>query len=197
MITFAQSLAETFTAIGTCALAVTSIVTAVYLKTQIGDFRKEARVKHIVDLLTQFEQEPMAGYRRVLGQKRAPGGKLLPLDIDNPPAELHDVMNFFEHMGYLLKGKYINLEDVSVEFHYWILNVWADATRLIAVERAENPVYYEHFASMVNGLLEYDRPRTGALSLPTPDEIEDFYAEEAHLQSGSPLPRQRRAKRKK
>lgn len=52
-------------------------------------------------------------------------------------------MNFFEHMGYLLEGKYLNIEDVSVEFHYWILHVWGDAKRLIKNEQAENAIYYE------------------------------------------------------
>jgi hypothetical protein len=191
-----HSISEVFTAIGTCALAITGVITVIYLKTQIKDFRREARVKHIVDLLKQFEQEPMAGYRRTLGTKRAPDGTLLPLDISNPPPELHDVMNFFEHMGYLLKGGYVSLEDVSVEFHYWILHVWADAKKVMAFERAENPLYYEHFAQMVQRLLEYDRPRTGNLEVPSESDVEDFYVEEAHLKSGSPVPRQRRTKRR-
>jgi hypothetical protein len=90
-------------------------------------------------------------------------------------------MNFFEHMGYLLEGGYLNIEDVSVEFHYWILHVWADARKLIKSEQVENAIYYEFFEKMVNRLLEYDRPRTGALQLPTDTEIEDIYAEESHL----------------
>ena len=128
--------------------------------------------------------------------KRAPGGVLVPLDLNNPPPELHDVMNFFEHMGYLLEGGYLNIEDVSVEFHYWILNVWADARKLIKSEQAENAIYYEFFEKMVNRLLEYDRPRTGALQLPTDTEIEDIYAEESHLPIGSPIPRAKRSKRR-
>ena len=77
----------------------------------------------------------------------------VPLDLNNPPPELHDVMNFFEHMGYLLEGKYLNLEDVSVEFHYWILHVWSDAKKLIKSEQAENTIYYEFFEKMVTHLL--------------------------------------------
>ncbi len=62
------------------------------------------------------------------------------------------------HRGYLLEGGYLNIEDVSVEFHYWILHVWADARKLIKSEQAENAIYYEFFEKMVNRLLEYDRP---------------------------------------
>jgi hypothetical protein len=138
----------------------------------------------------------MATHRRALGAGRAPNGQLVPLDLNSPPPELHDVMNFFEHMGYLLEGKYLNIEDVSVEFHYWILHVWGDAKRLIKSEQAENAIYYEFFEKMVNRLLEYDRPRTGTLQLPTETEIGDFYLEESHLPIGSPIPRQKRTTRR-
>jgi hypothetical protein len=105
-------------------------------------------------------------------------------------------MNFFEHMGYLLEDKYLNLEDVSVEFHYWILHVWSDAKKLIEREQAENAIYYEFFEKMVTRLLNYDRPRPGTFELPSEAEIADFYAEESHLPNGSPIPRQRRSKRR-
>jgi hypothetical protein len=187
---------EAWTAIGTVSLAVIAGVTALYAKQQLNDFRRESRIAHLISLVDQFEREPMAGTRRTLGAKRAPGGVLVPLDLNNPPPELHDVMNFFEHMGYLLEGGYLNIEDVSVEFHYWILHVWADARKLIKTEQAENAIYYEFFEGMVNRLLEYDRPRTGALQLPTDAEIEDIYAEESHLPIGSPIPRSKRSKRR-
>jgi len=187
---------EAFTAGGTIALAIIAGVSALYAKRQLDDFRREARIAHLMSLVDQFERDPMATHRRILGAKRAPGGQLVPLDLNEPPPELHDVMNFFEHMGYLLEGKYLNLEDVSVEFHYWILHVWGDAKRLIASEQAENSLYYEFFKKMVTRLLEYDRPRTGTLQLPSEAEIADFYAEESRLPIGSPIPRQKRSKRR-
>ncbi len=185
---------EAWTAIGTISLAVIAGVSAVYAGLQLRDFRRESRIAHLIALVDQFERDPMATHRRKLGANRAPNGQLLPLDLNNPPPELHDVMNFFEHMGYLLEGKYLNIEDISVEFHYWILHVWGDAKRLIKSEQAENALYYEFFEKMVNRLLAYDRPRTGILQLPTEQEIADFYAEESHLAIGSPIPRGKRSK---
>jgi hypothetical protein len=180
------------TAIGTWVLAVIGGLTAWYAAGQLADFRKESRIKHLIDLVDQFEREPLATYRRQLGAARTLSGVLQPLDLDSPPPDLHNIMNFFEHMGYLLEGKYLDLESVSVEFHYWILHVWADARDLIKKEQADDPIYYEHFEKMVKRLQEYDRPRTGKLGLPSKDDIEDFYVEEALLPSGSPIPRQRR-----
>jgi hypothetical protein len=187
---------EALTAIGTIALALVALVSAIYAKLQLEDFRRESRIEHLIALVDQFERDPMATHRRTLGAKRAPNGQLLILDLYSPPPELHDVMNFFEHMGYLLEGKYLNLEDVSVEFHYWILHVWSDAKKLIKSEQAENAIYYEFFEKMVTRLLNYDRPRTGTLEIPSEAEIADFYVEESHLPSGSPIPRQRRLKRR-
>jgi hypothetical protein len=95
---------EAWTAIGTFSLSVIAGVTALYARQQLNDCRRESRIAHLIALVDQFEREPMARTRRKLGSKRAPGGVLVPLDLNNPPPELHDVMNFFEHMGYLLDG---------------------------------------------------------------------------------------------
>jgi hypothetical protein len=187
---------EAWTAIGTVGLALVAALSAGYAKRQLEDFRRESRIKHVMALVDQFERDPMATHRRTLGAKRAPGGQLITLDLNNPPPELHDVMNFFEHMGYLLEGKYLNLEDVSVEFHYWILHVWSDAKKLIKSEQAENAIYYEFFEKMVTRLLNYDRPRTGTLQMPSEADIADFYAEESRLPIGSPMPRQKRPRRR-
>jgi hypothetical protein len=184
------------TAIGTMVLALLGIMTVAYAKRQLEDFREESRIKHLIDLVDQFEREPLATYRRSLGATRAPGGKLQTLDLNNPPPELYDVMNFFEHMGYLLDGKYLDLEGVFVEFHYWILHVWTDARELIKNEQSEDPVYYQHFEKMERYMEEYERKGKGKFDLPSATDIEDFYAQEAHLAIGSPIPRQRRLKRR-
>jgi hypothetical protein len=188
---------EGLTAAGTWALALIGGVAAWYAARQLNDFRKEARIKHLIDLVDQFEREPLATYRKALGTARTAGGALQPLDLDSPPPFLHDVMNFFEHMGYLLEGNYLDLDGVSVEFHYWILHVWADAREVIKVEQTDDPIYYEHFQKMVLRLQEYDRPRTGKLSIPTSEDVQDFYLEEARLSTGSPIPRQRRRRKQR
>jgi hypothetical protein len=186
---------EMWTAFGTVALAIIGGISLAYAIVQLREFRKESKIKHLMELVTQFEGEPIASYRRILGSKRTPDGFLVPLDLNNPPPELHDVMNFFEHLGYLLDGGYLDLEGVSVEFHYWILNLWADARRLIPSEQSDNPLYYEYFEKMVKRLLNYDRPGTGVLQLPTDADVEEFYKEEAHRKTGSPIPKQKSKRR--
>jgi len=134
----------------------------------------------------------MVGYRNNLGLLRAPDGKLQPLNLNDPPAELHFVLNFFEHMGYLLERGYLRVEDVLVEFHFWILNLSAVAHKLIKSEQADNPIYYKYFEKMADQLRD---PRW-KLPPPTSDEIEGFYTEESHAKPGSPIPRQSRKPRR-
>lgn len=182
-------------ALATCALVVLGLVTLWYANIQIQDFRKENRITHLIDLVTEFEHEPFVSIRKRLGKARIVGSKLRDLDLENPPAELYDVMNFFEHVGFLLDGGYLELEGVSVELHYWILHVWADARDLIKQEQTEYPIYYEMFDKMANRLLEYDRPRTGKLGIPSKGDVEGFYADEAELAADTPISRARRRKR--
>lgn len=179
-------------ALGTVVLVVIAYRSARYAKDHLDDFRREARIKHLIDLLDQFEHKPMAEYRKSLAAKRVVDGVLQPLDASNPPPELHDILNFFEHIGYLLEGDYLSLDGVSVEFHYWILRIWADAKRFIKSEQSDNELYYRHLDKMAERLLAYKRPGTGKLPLPGPSDILDFYVEESRLQPGSPIPRQSR-----
>jgi hypothetical protein len=185
------------TAIATVALVLIGGLAAAYAKGQLADFRREARVKHLIELLEQFEREPLALQRRKLGQERTIGDQLKPLNIDNPPYELHDILNYFEHMGYLLDEGYLDLQGVSTEFHYWIFHMWADARELVKYEQSEDPIYYVYFEKMVERLAESERRRLDKFEFPSQEDIADFYAEEAHLPTGSPIPRQRRRKRKR
>lgn len=186
---------DAVTALATVALAVLGLGTIMYARQQLEEFKRESRAQRLIDLVDQFERDPMASHRRDLANARTSQGVLQPLDRNSPPADLYKVMNFFEHMGYLLEKEYLEIEDISVEFHYWILHVWSDAESLIQDELAENPIYYEHFKKMVKRLLEYDRKLTGKLQMPTGSDVEDFYFWEARSKAGSPLPRQKRRRR--
>jgi hypothetical protein len=100
-------------------------------------------------------------------------------------------------MGYLLDEGYLDLQGVSIEFHYWIFHIWADARELVEYEQSEDSIYYTYFKKMVERLAENEKQRLGKFEFPSQEDIADFYAQEAHLSAGSPIPRQRRRKRKR
>jgi hypothetical protein len=177
------------TALATAALATIGYRAATYARTQIDEFRREAKVGHLIELVNEFEREPMSGWRKRLAVDRLKNGRLRPLDIENPPTALHTVMNFFEHMGILLEGGYLELGGVSSEFHYWIFRIWADGSSVIAHEQRETPVYYQSFEKMKSRLEEFELSQGRAIEAPSSEEIESFYREEADLPSGTPLAR--------
>src|ERR1700735_1451414 len=185
---------EGLTAISTAALVVIGGLAVGYAKGQLDDFKRESRIKHLTELVDKFEQNPLAEQRRELGRQRTSTEQIQPLIVDDPPPELHDILNFFEHMGYLLEGNYIELDGVSTEFHYWIFHVWADAMEVIEYEQSQDSVYYSHFRKMVERLAQSEKKRRGKFEFPSREEIADFYAGEAHLSTGSRIPRQKRKK---
>lgn len=188
---------DALTAIATCGLLILGVFTLIYVRVQIRDFRRENRVKHLIDLVTQFETEPYVTVRSRLGKARTSNNAFRSLDLRDPPPEIYDVMNFFEHMGFLLDGGYLDLEGVLVEFHYWILHIWTDAQELIKQEQTKDPIYYEFFAKMVHRLLEYKRPRTGMLRVRSKSDVEGFYLDEAELAPGTTVPQGRRTRRRR
>jgi hypothetical protein len=187
---------EGLTSISTVALVIIGGLAVGYAKGQLDDFKRESRIKHLIELVDKFEQNPLAEQRRELGRQRTSTEQIKPLLVDDPPPELHDILNFFEHMGYLLEGNYIELHGVSTEFHYWIFHVWADAREVIEYEQSQDSVYYSHFRKMVDRLARSEEKRRGKFKFPSREDIADFYAGEAHLPAGSPIPRQKRKKKR-
>ncbi|MGB2624604.1 MAG: hypothetical protein WA857_05115 [Candidatus Acidiferrum sp.] len=173
---------DAITALGTVGLAVIAGLALRYAKQQIADFRAESRVQHLNDLERQFRTEPLASSRKNLANSRLLGGKRL--DPSDPPAELRDLLNFFEHVGWLLHNQVLNFEDVYVEFHFWILHIFADARELIEKENKESPIYYKYLKEMQRRLTER-REQDGPVKI----AIKEFYQEEARLSGSSPIPR--------
>jgi hypothetical protein len=186
---------EALASAGTFAVAVVALF---YAKSQLDTVQRENRLTHLIELVNEFEHDPLADTRKRLANERLDSARRLKLlDPLNTPLSLHPILNFFEHMGYLLRDNYIDLDGVSIEFHYWIFRIWADAERVIKYEQVDAAIYYECFESMVRRLKEYERSKGRVLDVIDEQELEDFYIEEAELPKGSPIPRVSRKKTKR
>jgi hypothetical protein len=187
-------------ALATVTTAITAIVAAVYAACQFDSFRKENRISHLIELVNDFERPPIADARRALARARLSNGTLKKLDVEEAPPGLHSLMNFFEHMGFLLRDGYIDIDGVATEFHYWIFRIWADAKLVIRYEQEEASIYYECFTRMVERLAAYEREKGRILEVIDHAELEYFYIEEADLPDNSPIPKEsagRKRRRKK
>ncbi len=155
---------------------------------QIKEARQQAQVQHLETLVHEFDQEPMATYRRSLAQKRLKGE-------DDDPMELYRVLDFFETVGLLVNRGYLNEEDVWNEFGHWVLILNADPEMRANIEYEEKhgePNEYAVYESLVQLLQGIEAAHGGRRTHASKQELTAFYREELTIVGGTPI-RHRRA----
>ena len=180
-----------WTAIFSGILAVTAVGALWYARDQIKETREEsevqikearqqAQIQHLLTLGNEFDQEPMATYRRGLAEKR--------LNHKDPdPIELYRVLDFFETVGLLVNRGYLNEEDVCNEFGDWILNLDADSEMHpnIEHEQKSDPNSYALYLSLVERVKRIDAAHHG--SSVSKEDVMAFYREELTIVGGRPI----------
>jgi hypothetical protein len=178
------TVAETWTAISTTVLSGTSIVALIFAMAQLRQGRQSDRIKHLLTLVNEFECDPIAGYRRETARKRIAG--------EDYPAEAQDLLNFFETIGLLVKRKYLDVHDVWDIFAYWMFNIYSDFRVDIEQEQREDETYYKNFCTLIDKLRKIEQSEHGTSDRPSPEEIMEFWEEEAK----APAPHKQRKRRK-
>jgi hypothetical protein len=163
-------------------LAVTAFGALWYAHAQIREAHDEAQIQHLVTFVDEFDQEPMATYRKELADKRLH-------TMEDDPFELYRVLDFFDTIGRLVDRGYLNEEDVWSEFGYWILNVNADSAMRANVdyEQQHNPSEYAEYLSLVGRMQRIDLQHGGYLSHLKPADVTAFYQEELEIVGGTPI----------
>jgi hypothetical protein len=192
--------ADWLTAIFTGILAVTAVGALWYARDQIRETREEsevqikearqqAQIQHLLALVNEFDQEPMATYRRGLAQKRLKG-------TDSDPMELYRLLDFFETIGVLVNRGYLNEEDVWSEFGHWVLTLNADSEMRANVdyEQKRDPTEYAVYQSLVDRLQRIDSAHRGTASQISKDDVMAFYREELTIVGGTPIGAHRHSK---
>lgn len=150
---------------------------------QITETRDEAQIQHLVTFVNQFDQEPMASYRKTLALKR--------LRNESDPPELYDILNFFETIATLTQRGYLNETDVWKEFGYWILHLDADAEVQADLdwEWKNEPNEYRDFRQLLETLKRIDAQNNGKVSNFSSDDLKEFYTGESQIVAGAPTPK--------
>jgi hypothetical protein len=162
---------------------------------QLTEIRDEAKVQHIVDETVRFDQPPLALSRVALAKQRIDEAHktVLPLDAENPPTEMWDVLNACNRVGFLTRRGYLDTEDVFNELGYWLLNFYADAEPAVLADRKEYPNSESECTWLIEQMkpleTKYDAGRNLRLSK---EDLYWFYEEELHTKVGQPLPRRSR-----
>src|SRR6266404_8408304 len=175
--------AEWVTALFTGVIAVTGGLALIYAKSQLKQARDSDRVQHLLELLRQFETEPLVSSRKGVAAKKLKG-------VSDPP-ELDNILNFFETIGTLVKRGYLDEHDVWSSFSYWMFNVFADARESIEQEQKDDSTYYSDFVSLMGKMSKIEAAEHGLADRPSQEELKEFWQYELDLTSGLPARRRR------
>jgi hypothetical protein len=186
-------------AIATVMLVTTSVGAIAYAGLQLKHERDYRSVANLEKQLGFFLSDSFVGARRRLAQARldllSPEIKLRTWEVEQPPVEVFEVLDFYEHLALLVKKGHLELYDVWHTFYEWAQPVYVDMQELIESPDSMYADHYDDLQAMMRRMDELQLKRMHAKhanhwALWTPDRIIDHYKYE--LESGGRPRRSRR-----
>jgi len=186
-------------AIANSVLVITSGGAIGYAGVQIANERKYRSVSNLEKQLSFFLSEPFALARKQLAQDRLNAEGLVAWDVSNPPVSAFEVLDFYEHVGLLVKKGHLDVYDVWHTFYEWAQPVYIDLRPLI--EDPESS-YSDHYSDLRKLMRQMDEIQLGRMhaqhanhwALWTPERILEHYKYE--LETGGRRRRMNRLQRK-
>jgi hypothetical protein len=183
-------------AIANSVLVLTSGGAIGYAGLQLANERHYRSVSNLEKQLSFFLSEPFALARKGLAQDRVNEAGLVPWDVSNPPVSAFEVLDFYEHLGLLVKKGHLELYDVWHTFYEWAQPVYVDLRELI---EGEDSAYSDHYSDLRTLMRQMDeiqikrmhKQRANHWALWTPERILEHYRYE--LETGG---RRRRMQRR-
>ena len=88
----------------TWGLVCTGAAAIIFTWCQLAAFRKQNKLDNLERVLEWFDSPGFRRLRRSLAKSRlTDGGTLRRLDLGNPPTAVYEILDFFEHVGFLVK----------------------------------------------------------------------------------------------
>jgi hypothetical protein len=162
-------------ALFTLGLIITGIVGIKITVRQLEESRSQLKIRNLQELIQQFDSREFKERRQRLAEKRIDRGKLKPLDIDDAPTEMDEVLDFFEYIGLLYKMKYLDIYPIWHTLGYWMFSTYADARDYIEQERKDDKASLEDFCKLVEDLRVVEREHGSGWDTPSPEDKFDFY----------------------
>jgi hypothetical protein len=188
-------------AIASVVLVITSGGVIGYAALQLRHEREYRSVNNLEKQLSFFLGDSFVAARRRLAQARVGEDGLLPWTIDEPPVVAFEVLDFYEHLGLLVKKGHLDVYDVWHTFYEWAQPVYVDLQPLIEDPESPYSVQYSDLRKLVRAMDEIQLKRMHAKnknhwSLWTPERILDYYRYELDTSVEHTQPMSRRARRK-
>lgn len=190
---------DKITGYSTLAIAITAIVALAFAYDQIRESHDQARIQHLIEVVNQFDQKPMADIRTKLARSRIDQKHetLVPLKPDDAPEEMYTVLDFFEHVGLLEQRGYLDKADVWAEFSSYLFPFYTDAQPVIYEEQKGTPATWEDLVLLMKDLQEVDARQENSIgsNQRTQNDLYSFYVDESTAQPGQPVPTTRKKKK--
>src|SRR6202012_5422940 len=167
-------------AVATIALVLTSGGAIAYAALQLRHEREYRSVNNLEKQLSFFLSDSFVATRRRLAQARVGKNGLIPWNFDEPPVVAFDVLDFYEHLGLLVKKGHLDAYDVWHTFYEWAQPVYVDLRPLIENKQSPYSMQYSDFRKLMRQMdgIQMQRMHSknanhGALW--TPERILDYY----------------------
>ncbi|SRR5579883_184166 len=181
---------QAVSAASTFALAIIAAVALVFTVVQILIQRGLAKITNLEKQIDSFDSSEFLGYRKELAKQRLGQGRLKVLRDDDAPSELYKVLDFFEHVGFLVRKRHLRAYDVWHSFGAWAVPTYYDARRVIEYQQYDDPTFYDDFVWLIRKVEKISQKKTGKLEIPSDDDIYNYYLDEF----GGKLPSRRNRK---
>lgn len=147
-----------------------------------------------------FESEDMRNTRS-RAAKKLKGSKTQLESSAFASAEIDDVVDFFEGMGFLVQGGQITPEVAHHAFHYWIEGYYLATKQYVEAKRQDRPAQWEFVEGLYRATLQVEQERVKRYGAPVNDELDDekyvaeFLDGESELQDTGLAPVKRKRRR--
>ncbi len=140
-------------AVATALLVLTSIAGIFYAGVQLRHERQYRSVTNLEKQLGFFHSSKFREARRRLAAERLNENQdLLALDSEDPPIAAFEVLDFYEHLGLLVKKRHLDLYDVWHTFYEWAQPVYADFRMVLEGAESDWADHYSDFRRMMHGM---------------------------------------------
>ncbi len=188
-------------AVSTVVLVLTSAGAIGYAALQLRQEREYRSVANLEKQLGVFQGDGFVAARRRLASDRLVDGELAQWNKQEPPVSALQVLDFYDHIGLLVKKGHLEMYDVWHTFYEWAQPVYVDLRPLI--EDEDSP-FADHYVDLRRLMRQMDElqisrmharerdnaERANYWALWTQDRIIDHYRYE--LESGVRLGRRSR-----
>lgn len=189
-------------AIASTMLVLTSGGAIAYAALQLRHERDYRSVTNLEKQLSFFLGEGFANARRRLAEARVGDNGLLPWSLDEPPVVAFEVLDFYEHLGLLVKKGHLDVYDVWHTFYEWAQPVYVDLQPIIENPDSPYSVQYSDLRKLMRAMDDIQISRmhdknANHWSLWTPERILDYYRYELDTSVAHTQPLSRRTQRRK